>query len=62
MGPGPVSPVTRRRMGNYLAISTGAPVIYYNYPRTGEDDPPKVANHGGLTADEMMVPLIVARR
>ena len=62
MGPGPASPVTRRRMGNYMALSAGAPAIYYNYPRTGEDDPPKVANHGGLTADEMMVPLIVARR
>ena len=62
MGPGPVSPVTRRRMGNYMALSTGAPAIYYNYPRTGEDVPPKVANHGGLTTDEMMVPLIVARR
>ena len=49
-------------MGNYLAVSTGAPAIYYNYPQTGEDVPPKVANHGGLTPDEMMVPLIVARR
>ena len=62
MGPGPVSPVTKRRIGNYLALSTGAPAIYYNYPQTGEDVPPKVANHGGLTPDEMMVPLIVVRR
>ena len=49
-------------MGNYLAVSTGAPAIYYNYPRTEEDDRTHVANHGGLTPDEMMVPLIVARR
>ena len=61
LGSGPVSPVTRRRIGNYLALSTGAPAIYYNYPRTEEDDRPKVANHGGLTPDEMLVPLIVAR-
>ena len=60
LGPGPVSPITRRRSGNYMALSTGAPAIYYNYPRT-EEDRPKVANHGGLTPDEMMVPLIVAR-
>ena len=62
LGPGPVSPVTRRRMGNYLALSTGAPGLYYNYPRTEEDDRQKVADHGGLTPDEMIVPLIVARR
>lgn len=60
LGPAPASPVTRRRMGNYMALSTGAPAIYYNYPRT-EEDRPKVANHGGLTPEEMMVPLIVVR-
>ncbi len=62
LGPGPVSPVTKRRMGNYLAVSTGAPAIYYKYPRTDQDDRQKVADHGGLTPAEMMVPLIVARR
>ena len=41
MGPGPVSPVTRRRMGNYLAVSTGAPGLYYNYPRTDAGRPPE---------------------
>ena len=61
-GPGPVSPVTRRRMGNYLALSAGSSAIHYNYHRTRERGPRKVADHGGLTADEMIVPLIVARR
>ena len=61
-GPGPVSPVTRRRMGNYLALSAGSSAIHYNYHRTRERDPRKVADHGGLTPDEMIVPLVVARR
>ena len=61
LGPGPVSPVTRRRIGNYLALSTGASAIYFQYPRTSERGPRKVADHGGLTSDEMIVPLIVAR-
>ena len=60
-GPGPVSPVTRRRIGNYLALSAGGSAIHYNYPTTREHGPPKVADHGGLTPAEMIVPLIVAR-
>ena len=60
LGPGPVSPATRRRIGSHMAISTGAPVIDYKYPRTKEDGHKSVASHGGLTPDEMMVPLIVA--
>ena len=62
LGPGPVSPVTRRRMGNYLALSAGSSAIYFNYRRTRERGPRKVADHGGLTPAEMIVPLIVARR
>ena len=62
LGPGPVSPVTMRRMGSHMALSAGSRVIYYNYPRTEEDVHQKVADHGGLTPDEMMVPLIVVRR
>ena len=62
LGPGPVSPVTRSRMGNYLALSSGASAIHFNYHRTRERGPRKVADHGGLTPDEMIVPLIVARR
>ena len=60
-GPGPVSPVTRRRMGNYLALSAGSASIHFNYDQARERGPRKVADHGGLTPDEMMVPLIVAR-
>ena len=62
LGPGPRAPVTRRRMGNYLALSAGSSAIYFNYRRTRERGPRKVADHGGLTPDEIIVPLIVARR
>ena len=62
LGPGPVSTVTRRRMGNYLALSAGSSAIHFNYHRTRERGPRKVADHGGLTPAEMIVPLIVARR
>ncbi len=62
LGPEPVSPVTRRRIGNYLALSTGGSAIYYKYHRPEDNGHRKVADHGGLTPDEMLVPLIVARR
>lgn len=61
LGPGPVSPVTQRRMGNYLALSAGSAAIYFNYHRTREGGRRKVADHGGLTPDEIMVPLIISR-
>ena len=61
MGPGPASQATRRRVGSHLAISRGTPVIDYKYPRDEEDEHRSVASHGGLTPDEMLVPLIVAR-
>ena len=32
LGPGPVAPVTRRRMGNYLALSAGSSAIYLQLP------------------------------
>ena len=61
MGPGPASQATRRRIGSHLAISRGTPVIDYKYPREEREEHKSVASHGGLTPDEMRVPLIVAR-
>ena len=61
MGPGPAAHVTRRRIGSHLAVSRGTPVIDYKYPREEQDEHKSVASHGGLTPDEMRVPLIVAR-
>ena len=61
MGPGPASQTTRRRIGSHLSISRGTPVIDYKYPREEQDEHKSVASHGGLTPDEMRVPLVVAR-
>ena len=61
MGPGQASEATRKRIGSHLAISRGTPVIDYKYPREEEDEHKSVASHGGLTSDEMRVPLVVAR-
>ena len=61
MGPGPASQATRRRIGSHLSISRGTPVIDYKYPREEQDEHKSVASHGGLTPDEMRVPLVVAR-
>jgi len=53
-GPRPLSGESRRRIGDFIAIPGGADAILYR-PET-----PMLGHHGGLTADEMLVPLIVA--
>jgi hypothetical protein len=56
LGPSPLSAETRRRMGDFMAIPHGVDVILY--------EPKKALRemrgfHGGMTRDEMMVPLIL---
>jgi hypothetical protein len=48
-------PETSSRIGDLLAISTGARGLLHPYP----DAPLLQGMHGGLTADEMIVPLMV---
>ena len=60
-GPGPLSPVMKRRIGTHLAVSKGPWLLEYHDPSTKEDLPKtKVSQHAGLTAEEMLVPLVVA--
>ncbi len=47
---------TAARIGDLVAISTGARGLLHPYP----DAPRLLGMHGGLTADEMIVPLIVS--
>jgi hypothetical protein len=57
LGPTPLSAETRRRLGDFMAIPRGHDVILY------EPNPTLRAMkgfHGGLTRDEMRVPLILA--
>jgi hypothetical protein len=61
LGPGELAPLTRSRIGDFCAISTGAGVFAYAPEGTGEPDMAGVVSfHSGLTPDEMKVPLIVA--
>jgi hypothetical protein len=53
-GSDPRHPETVARVGDLLAISTGARGLFHPYP----DAPLLQGMHGGLTADEMIVPLI----
>ena len=53
MGTGKPHPMFRSMLGDYLAIATGDLTVFYygsNY---------FVSNHGSLTEDEMLIPLIV---
>ena len=61
LGPPPVSQATIRRLGNYFCISTGAPVIDYKYPRVNNEERKSLASHGGLSPDEIKVPMIIVR-
>ena len=62
-GPGPISPVMARRVGTHMAISRGAWLLDYDYPKVRheeQDEHEPVSQHGGLTPPEMLVPLVVA--
>ena len=61
LGQNPVSDITKSRIGNYWAISKGASVIDYRYPTAVPKTHVDQASHGGLSQDEMMVPLILMR-
>jgi hypothetical protein len=56
-GPGPLSPLIRRRLGTFIGIPLRAAALYYRSP--GYTKPPFAAVHAGLSHDEMVVPLIL---
>jgi hypothetical protein len=58
MGPGRLSPVTRRRLGTFVGISRGAATLWHR-PKGGEVAPHRGV-HAGLSRAEMEVPLILA--
>lgn len=53
LGPEPLAAETRRRLGDFMAISATADAISY------KPDEPMLGYHGGLLPGEMRVPLIV---
>jgi hypothetical protein len=60
MGPGAVSPVTRARLGDIMAISTGPDVVEYREAEGTGSIAFHAAHHSGLTPEEMRIPLVVA--
>ncbi len=56
LGPGTPHPEIRARLGDMLVVSTGRDGLYHPYP----DSPFLRGMHGGLTEDELYVPLFVA--
>jgi len=57
LGPGPDHPELRHRLGDILGIATGDAAF-----ERGAQVPAKMlGRHGGLTAEEMLVPLLAAR-
>jgi len=57
-GPGPLSPVTRRRLGSFLGIAPEPAAVYFR-PRTGAFHV-HVGVHAGLSPEEMIIPLILS--
>lgn len=56
-GPGVLSPLMKRRLGSFIGISLKEATLNY---RTHKDKRPALkAVHGGLSREEMMVPLII---
>jgi len=57
-GVGPPPPSAVDRVGDVIVMPTGTGAIFGGFPG---DHPDLVGRHGGLTADEMLVPCLVAR-
>ncbi len=64
-GPEPLTPTARRRFGDFVAIAHSNVTMHYVPPRPSpppDKDQPKaayLAQHAGLSPDEMLIPLIV---
>jgi hypothetical protein len=59
-GPGPMSTIARRRFGDYVGIALGPVVLHYSSHRGPPPQQVYVAQHGGLTSEELLIPLVVA--
>ncbi len=60
LGPGPLSPVTRERLGEYVSIVRRDDAIGYRSATGGNESVSLHSQHSGLSPAEMRIPLIVA--
>ena len=58
LGPGKPHPALQNRLGDYTLFAAPGHAFIYPSAQSGEK-PPKFGNHGGLSADELGVPLYV---
>lgn len=56
LGPGKPHPALRQRLGDYILFAAPGHALAYP-PALSPEKPPKFGNHGGLSADELVVPL-----
>ncbi|MBI4565952.1 MAG: alkaline phosphatase family protein [Planctomycetes bacterium] len=59
-GPGPLSPILSARLGDYVSIALGCATLLYGPPVYHREEAVLVGYHGGLTPEEMRVPLIIS--
>lgn len=59
-GPGPLSPLVRARLGDVIAIASGPDLMEYVPNNGGGRIAAEVADHSGLTPEEMRIPLVLA--
>ena len=60
LGPEPLASRTRRRLGDFMAISRDATVLGYYPAKASRQALQQRSHHAGLTPSEMRVPLVVA--
>lgn len=61
-GPAPMSPIARRRFGDFVGIAFRPATLLYHPPSAPAQNPrePYLAQHAGLSPNEMLVPLVLA--
>ena len=60
LGPGPLAPRTRQRLGDFMAISRGPAVLGFQPSKASREALQQRSHHAGLTPAEMLIPLVVA--
>lgn len=60
LGPRPLSPLTRERLGDFIAIARGADAIGYRPATGGREIMGNASHHSGLAPEEMRIPLVIA--
>jgi hypothetical protein len=60
LGPDPITPATRQRIGDFMAISRGDAVLGYYASEASRQGLRQLSHHAGLTPAEMRIPVVVA--